>query len=63
MDNTVEDDIRKTAEKIIEFFKLGYELKNDYPTILNKILDLEKAKDYFLLYYTNQFNLDFFDDL
>ena len=49
---TVEDDIKKTANEIIELFKLGSSLKSEYPDILERILDLEKDKDFFVQYFT-----------
>lgn len=60
---TVADDIKKTAVKIITLLKLGHELKNEYPLILTKILDLEKDQNFFLQYFTDQFKLEFVDDL
>jgi hypothetical protein len=39
---TVEDDIKKSANEIIELFKQGSEIKSEYPDILEIILDLEK---------------------
>jgi hypothetical protein len=49
---TVEDDIKKTTNEIIEVFKLGSELKSEYPDILKRILDLEKDKDFFVAHFT-----------
>jgi hypothetical protein len=60
---TVADEIKKTTKTIISLFKLAADLKNEYPMILNKILDVEKNQNFFLLHFTSQFEQYFLDDL
>jgi hypothetical protein len=60
---TVDDDLKNTANTIIELFKLGADLKKDYPLILEMILDLEKDQNFFLQYFSEKIKNDLIYEL
>jgi hypothetical protein len=60
---TVDDGIKNTANKIIELFKLGTDLKKDYPLILEMILDLENDQNFFLQDFSKKIKNDLIFEL